>query len=146
MSAPEMKNGNSEELVVIGSSAGGIGALSILVGLLPADFPTPIVLAQHLDPLRPSNLSTVLGRRSTLPVIVVEDGALLEAGKIYVVPANRHVTVGDGHVRLDADHQNRPRPSVDLLLLTAAKAYGDRRPGQDRCSRFHTHNRPHPRR
>ena len=44
-------------LVVIGSSAGGIEALSTLVSTLPADFPAPIVLAQHLDPTRQSHLA-----------------------------------------------------------------------------------------
>jgi two-component system CheB/CheR fusion protein len=114
------------ELVVVGSSAGGIEALSILVSSLPKDFPAPIVLAQHLDPFRPSNLNQILERRSTLPIVVVEDGAKLEPSKVYVVPSNRHVTIRDGQVMLEGDHGNRPRPSVDLLLSSAAQAYGDR--------------------
>src|SRR5262245_29607289 len=114
------------ELVVVGSSAGGIEALSILVSSLPKDFPAPIVLAQHLDPFRPSNLDQILERRSTLPIVVVQDSTQLEVGKVYVVPANRHVAIRDGQVRLEDDHGNRPRPSVDLLLSSAAESYGDR--------------------
>src|SRR5450631_2546888 len=60
-------------LVVIGSSAGGIEALSRVVASLPADFPAPIVIAQHLDPRRPSHLHEILARRATLPVRVVEE-------------------------------------------------------------------------
>src|ERR671931_668815 len=100
-------------LVVIGSSAGGIEALSVLVGTLPANFPAPVVLAQHLDPSRPSNLETILQRRSTLPVIVVRDTPPLHPGNVYVVPPNRHVSIKDSAVTLEGDHGDRPRPSVD---------------------------------
>jgi two-component system, chemotaxis family, CheB/CheR fusion protein len=116
----------SEDLVVVGSSAGGIEALSVLVSTLPANFLAPIVLAQHLDPNRPSNLALILERRTSLPIVVVSEHTPLEAGKIYVVPSNRHVRIRDGHVELEADHGERPRPSVDLLLSSAAKVYGER--------------------
>jgi len=114
------------DLVVIGSSAGGIEALSIFVSTLPTSFPAPIVLAQHLDPSRISNLDTILRHRSTLPVELVESRCQLQGGKIYVVPANRHVTISAGHVEVQGNRNQRPRPSVDLLLSTAAKVYGDR--------------------
>src|SRR4029078_1580122 len=117
----------SEDLVVVGSSAGGVGALSTLVGTLNKSFPAPIVIAQHLDPQRPSHLGTILERRSNLPIVVVgEHGPTkLEGGKIYVVPSNRHVKINDGHVLLEADHRDRPKPSVDLLLSSAAESYGE---------------------
>ena len=117
---------NSHNLVVVGSSAGGIEALSVLVGSLPGDFPAPLVLAQHLDPRRPSHLASILERKSKLPVVTVLEPTPLEPGKVYVVPSNQHVVIQDGSVRLEADHGNRPRPSVDLLLSTAAQNYGDR--------------------
>ena len=60
------------DLVVIGSSAGGVEALSVLVSTLPGDFPAPIVLAQHLDPSRHSNLDAILKRRTMLPPILPE--------------------------------------------------------------------------
>lgn len=126
MHVVEKTSSEFNELVVVGSSAGGIEALSILVSSLPKDFPAPIVLAQHLDPFRPSNLDQILERRSTLPIVVVQDSTQLETGKVYVVPANRHVAIRDGQVRLEDDHGNRPRPSVDLLLSSAAESYGDR--------------------
>jgi two-component system, chemotaxis family, CheB/CheR fusion protein len=99
----------------VGSSAGGIGALSTLVSTLNKSFPAPIVLAQHLDPQRPSNLGSILERRATLPVLLVDEHepTKLEGGKIYVVPANRHVKISDGHVHLD------------LLLSSAAQSYGE---------------------
>src|SRR5437588_12929663 len=109
----------SGELVVIGSSAGGVEALSVFVSTLPKNFPAPIVLAQHLDPSRPSSLDTILQRRSVLPVDVITSSSKLEVGKIYVVPANRNVAIRDHRVEVQEDHARRPRPSVDALLSTA---------------------------
>lgn len=109
------------DLVVVGSSAGGVEALSILTSSLPADFPAPIVIAQHVDPNRPSNLPAILERGTRLKVVVVENSAKLAPGTIFMVPANRHVTVRDGAVQIEMDHHGRPQPSVDLLLSTAAQ-------------------------
>src|SRR5437588_11708551 len=130
MSTEEQAAHDGKELVVVGSSAGGVGALSVFVGTLPRDFPAAIVLAQHRDPQRHSNRGAILERHSKLPVVVVNDRAKLEQGKVYVVPANRHVKIHDGEVYVEGDHhegdhrEGRPRPSVDLLLSTAAKSYG----------------------
>ena len=120
----EIKSG---DLVVVGSSAGGVNALSTLVSTLDASFPAPVVLAQHLDPQRPSHLGSILERRSNLPVVVVDENAPtpLEKGKIYVVPSNRHVKIDDGHVHLEQDSIERPKPSIDILLSSAAKSYGE---------------------
>ena len=123
--APEVEP-SLENLVVVGSSAGGIEALGVLVNSLASDFPAPLVLAQHLDPRRPSHLASILERRSKLPIVTVLERTRLEKGKVYVVPSNQHAVIQDGSVLLEADHGNRPRPSVDLLLSTAAQSYQDR--------------------
>lgn len=117
----------NEDLVVVGSSAGGVGALSTLVSTLNKSFPAPVVIAQHLDPQRPSQLGSILERRSMLPVVVVSEHGptKLANGKIYVVPSNRHVRIVDGQVHLEGDHNDRPKPSVDLLLSSAAESYGE---------------------
>src|SRR5574338_266346 len=127
MDASLKPEARDNDLVVIGSSAGGVGALSTLVSTLNKSFPAPIVIAQHLDPQRPSHLGSILERRSTLPVVVVSEPgpSKLEGGKIYVVPANRHVRISDGHVYLEGDHNDRPRPSVDMLLSSAAQSHGE---------------------
>jgi len=67
-------------LIVIGASAGGIEALSTLLGRLPEDFPAPIVIAQHLAPTRPSHLGEILGRRTPLAVHIVMERERLEPG------------------------------------------------------------------
>ncbi|HEX5548433.1 MAG TPA: CheR family methyltransferase, partial [Ktedonobacterales bacterium] len=112
-------------LVVVGSSAGGIEVLSTLVSTLPNDFPAPIVIAQHLDPHRPSHLSEILARRSRLPIHTILDNEKLETGHIYVVPSDRHVEIRDGHLSLRMDRQSRPVPSINLLFKSAAQAYGE---------------------
>src|SRR5215510_10424775 len=118
---------HNDDLVVVGSSAGGVGALSTLVSTLHKSFPAPIVIAQHLDPQRPSHLGSILERRSVLPIVVVTENppTKLERGKVYVVPANRHVMIIDGQVHLEADHADRPKPPVDMLLSSAAHSYGE---------------------
>ncbi|MGI8484468.1 MAG: chemotaxis protein CheB, partial [Thermomicrobiales bacterium] len=115
-----------DQLIVVGSSAGGVEALSVLVGSLPAGLPASFVVAQHLDPSRPSHLGEILGRRSIMPVITVSDCENLLPGNIYIVPSNRHVEITDHEVRVHADATRRPTPSIDLLLATAAKMFGER--------------------
>jgi two-component system, chemotaxis family, CheB/CheR fusion protein len=112
------------QLVVIGSSAGGIEALSRVVASLPADFPAPILIAQHLDPRRPSHLPEILKRHAKLPIRIVEEGVAIEAGAIYVVPSNRLVEISNGRLHVRPAKVGKVAPSVDLLLESAAKAYG----------------------
>ncbi len=121
--APSAASGESQ-LVVIGSSAGGIEALSRVVASLPADFPAPIVIAQHLDPRRPSHLHEILARHATLPVRIVEEKEPLEGGVIFVVPSNRIVDVSHGDLRLRAAKAGSVAPSVDVLLESAAGVFG----------------------
>jgi two-component system CheB/CheR fusion protein len=113
------------QLVVVGSSAGGIEALSTLVATVPADFPAPIVIAHHLDPQRPSHLAEILGRHSRLPVQTILDHETLQDGHVYMVPTDRHVQIADRHLILSNDQSGRPKPSINLLFNSAAKAYGD---------------------
>ncbi|MBV9577462.1 MAG: PAS domain-containing protein [Chloroflexi bacterium] len=113
-------------LVVVGASAGGIEALSTLVGTLPPTFPAPIILAQHLDPSRFSHLREILANRASLPVRTVQDQEHLENGTIYVVPSDRHVEISDHSVHVLAEPgRGRPAPSIDLLLASAADAFGE---------------------
>ena len=120
-----MTDTSFSHLVVVGSSAGGIEALCKLVSTLPEDFSAPIVIAQHLDPNRISHLEEILSRRSTLPVRTVTDHEPLSAGVVFVVPADRHVNITDSEIELSTGSDGRPKPSVDLLLSSAAEVYGE---------------------
>lgn len=112
------------QLIVVGASSGGVDALLTLVDTLPRDLPAPIVVAQHLDPSRVSQLREILAPRSTLPVRTAADRERLEPGVVYVVPANRHVEVTDDEIVLYDHTVERPMPSVDRLLSTAADERG----------------------
>lgn len=114
------------QLIVIGSSAGGVDALTTLVSTLPAGFPAPIVIAQHLDPRRPSHLAEILARSSPMQVRTVASDTPLRNGTIYVVPSNQDVEITDDHVRLRRSRPGDSKPSIDLLFLSAAQAYGER--------------------
>ena len=116
------------DLVVIGASAGGIEALSLLVATLPESFSVPIVIAQHIDPNATSHLSQILTRRSKLPVRTVGEDAPehLTDGVIYVIPQNRDVEITDDVVHLLPGAGQHPMPSIDRLLTSAAQAYGER--------------------
>ena len=120
-----MTDQHEHSIIVVGSSAGGIEALSTLVGTLPADLPAPVVIAQHLDPRRESHLLDILTRRSTLPVRSVQGRESLEPGTVYVIPPNNYVEISGREVVVRLDHIQPPLPSVDLLFTTASAAFGE---------------------
>ena len=117
---------NGSQLIVIGSSAGGIEALSRLVAGLPSDLPAAVVIAQHLDPRRSSHLAEILERHATLPIKVVDATTRLDDGLIFVVPPNRLVEVGHDGLRLRRAKRGTVAPSIDILLKSAAKVYRER--------------------
>jgi two-component system chemotaxis response regulator CheB len=75
------------------ASAGGIQALSRVLGELPVDFPAPIEIVQHRTPDHRSRLASVLARASRLPVVDAREGEELEPGRVYVARADRHLTL-----------------------------------------------------
>ncbi|MDF2759128.1 MAG: hypothetical protein K0S99_1760 [Thermomicrobiales bacterium] len=116
-------DGADNQLVVIGASAGGVEALLGLIERLPADFPAPIVIAQHLDPRQPSQLNALLTTHAALPIRTVTGQEKLQPGTVYVVPANRDVEIGDHHVSVHPATSSRAKPSVDRLLISAAHVF-----------------------
>jgi two-component system CheB/CheR fusion protein len=120
---PAQTDEAGNQLVVIGASSGGVDALLALIERLPADFPAPIVIAQHLDPRQPSQLNEVLSAHATLPIRTVTGQETLQPGTVYVVPADRDVEISDHLVRIDSATRSRAKPSVDRLLASAAYVY-----------------------
>jgi two-component system CheB/CheR fusion protein len=125
MESGDREDAHPAQLIVVGASAGGIEALSALVSNLPAGFPAPIVIAQHLSPHRLSSLPEILARRSPLPVRTVATREPLEPGVIFVVPPNRDVMITDHEVQVHEEDGVGPRPSVDLLFRSAAHVFGE---------------------
>ncbi|WP_280384676.1 chemotaxis protein CheB [Nocardia wallacei] len=115
-------------IVAIASSAGGITALSRVLGGFPHDFPVPILVVQHLDPRHHTVIADVLSRRCQLPVRLAEADVRAEAGVVYVAPPNHHLLVGSGGVLSLSSSElvHFVRPSADLLFESVAGAYGSR--------------------
>ncbi|MEX3916299.1 chemotaxis protein CheB [Paraburkholderia sp. BR10872] len=112
-------------IIVIGASYGGIEALSLLIGQLPPTFPAPVFIVQHLGAGSTGVLPRILARASSLPVAHPQHCELIQPGRIYVAPPDRHMLVHRGYVALcNGPRENRFRPAVDPLFRSAALAYG----------------------
>lgn len=118
-------------LVAIGSSTGGPDALSRVLGALPASFPVPVVVVQHMPPEFTQLLSERLDRTCAISVRHAEDGVVLEPGVAHIARGGAHLeVVRDGTVlrtRLsNAEPENFCRPAVDVLFRSVARAEGAR--------------------
>jgi two-component system, chemotaxis family, protein-glutamate methylesterase/glutaminase len=116
------------DIVAIAASAGGLKALSQVLAHLPAEFPTAVVIVQHLDPRYRSLMADILSRRTRLQVKQAEEGDPLRLGNVYIAPPNRHLLVNpDGTLSLSqSELVHFVRPSADLLFDSVAASYKDR--------------------
>ncbi len=116
------------DIVAFAASAGGVFALTQILGKLPANFPAIVVVVQHLDPRHRSLMPQIFGRRSNLPVLQAVDGMEVQRGTVYLAPPDRHLLINrDGTVSLtQTELVNFVRPSADLLFESVAAAYGER--------------------
>lgn len=112
-------------IFVIGASLSGIDALTELVSKLPAGFPAPIFIAQHVASHSPGMLPYLLSKAGPLPAVHPKSATLFEAGTIYVAPPDRHMLIQDGYIRLShGPQENLARPAIDPLFRSAAVNYG----------------------
>lgn len=117
----------TRDVVVVGASAGGVQALTAFFSALPPDLAAIVLVVLHLSPESPSHLSNILGRSTSLPVSVAQDGEVLEHGRVYVASPDRHLMAEGGRVRITrGPREGRARPSVDVLFRSASLAYGPR--------------------
>jgi two-component system chemotaxis response regulator CheB len=124
--SPEVSDRSPYRGVVIGASAGGIPALINLLALIPPDFSVPILIVLHLPAMADSILPDVLAWHTRLRVAWAVDGDPMSAGRVYVAPPGRHLTVEDGHIRLtDEPPRGQWRPAVDVLFESAARLWGE---------------------
>jgi two-component system chemotaxis response regulator CheB len=119
------------DIVAIGVSTGGPAALAEVLSHLPADFPAPILLVQHMPQMFTRFLAERLNGQTPLSVVEAVDGQPLKSGVVYVAPGDFHLTVkkrsGMVVTMLDqAPPQNSHRPSADVLFKSVAEAYGPR--------------------
>lgn len=123
----ERKKAASEGVVAVGASAGGIEALTELASTVPPDLPFAVMVAIHMRVGAPSVLAQILDRSGSLPATAAVDGALLEAGRIYVAVPNNHLLARDHRVVLsDGPRESGRRPAIDALFRSVAIDYGPR--------------------
>ena len=118
------------DIVVVGTSWGGLAALRTLVAGLPDSFQMAVALVQHRHKDSDHLLRTLLQERSTLRVFEVEDKMPLEHGHIYVAPPNYHTLIEPGYFSLSTEAPVRfSRPSIDVTFASAADSYAHRTVG-----------------
>ncbi len=113
-------------IVGMGSSAGGLEAITRLIGHLRPDLPCAYVVLQHLSPSYRSMMVEILGRETSLRVKELEQGDVPEAGVIYVVPANYNALIREGRFSLvNAPPEVVPKPSINQFLISLAAEEGE---------------------
>ena len=117
------------EILAIGTSTGGPDALNLVLPLLPADFPVPIVIVQHMPPMFTKLLAERLNSRCAISVEEAVQGMLLEPGKAWIAPGDFHLglerTDGKIYTRVFVGPpENSCRPAVDVMLRSVAQFYG----------------------
>jgi two-component system chemotaxis response regulator CheB len=118
------------DIVVVGTSWGGLAALRTLVGGLPKEFMMAVTLVQHRHKDSDHLLRVLLQERTTLAVCEVEDKMPIEHGRIYVAPPDYHTLVEPGHFSLSTEAPVRfSRPSIDVTFGSASDSYAHRTVG-----------------
>ncbi|MDP9361539.1 MAG: chemotaxis protein CheB [Acidobacteriota bacterium] len=120
----------SPELIVIGCSLGGMHALQVILSKLTRDFCVPIAVAQHRHKRSNEGLPAYFRRETDLKVVDAEDKQWIEAGHVYLAPADYHLLIerngARGELSLSVDERvHFSRPSIDVLFESAADAYSD---------------------
>jgi two-component system, chemotaxis family, protein-glutamate methylesterase/glutaminase len=112
-------------VVAVGTSWGGLAALTKLLGDLPTDFKIPVVVVQHRSKDSERLLVHLLQDATELTVCEIEDKDPLTQGTVHVAPANYHVLIEDGYCSLTIEEPVRfSRPSIDVMFSSAADTYG----------------------
>jgi len=117
-----------KDIIVIGTSSGGIDALKQLVAEFPRDLKATVFVVLHVAPYSLGILPEILEREAPLPASNAVDWEQTEPGRIYVAPPDHHLLLeASGYVRVTrGPRENRFRPAIDPLFRSAAAAFGPR--------------------
>jgi len=117
----------SYQALIIGASAGGLNALSVLLPLLPAQLPLAVIVINHRMETPDSYLTDYLNGLCALKVQDAEHLYYIQAGNIYIAPPGYHLLIADDFCfNLSVDPRvNSSRPSIDVGFETAAEVYGE---------------------
>lgn len=118
---------DTKDIIVIGTSAGGLEALTEIVRGLPGDLPASIFVVRHISPTNESLLPSLLQRASQLKISQARDREPIQRGCVYVAPPDRHLVLDEGCIRLaEGPKENRSRPAIDPLFRSAALSFRGR--------------------
>src|SRR5882724_12223470 len=121
---PPMAN---RDLVAIGTSAGGVEALSLLCKALPAQFPATILITLHLPSRYASTLDRILSQAGNLPATFARDGDTLRKGQIFLAPPGCHLIADRDRLLLGkGPRENHARPAIDAMLRSVGVCCGPR--------------------
>lgn len=117
------------QIVAIGASTGGPNALTDVFARIPADFPVPIVVVQHMPPMFTRLFAERLSAQTLVRVAEGDSGSVLRPGHAWIAPGDYHlVLTREGRQVLTRIHQDPPenscRPSVDVLFRSVAQLFG----------------------
>jgi two-component system chemotaxis response regulator CheB len=123
--------GAAVDVVVLGISTGGPQSLKVVMPQLPADLPVPVAIVLHMPVGYTELYAKKLNEICSLEVVEAHAGDVIEAGRIFVAPAGRHLSFRRAGRVVTAHLDVRPldtphRPAVDVLFRSAADVFGDR--------------------
>jgi two-component system chemotaxis response regulator CheB len=114
-------------VIAMAASVGGLKALSVILGALPADFPAAIAIVMHLAPDHKSLLAEILKSRTHLAVKQAHTGDVLSPSSVFIAPPNHHLSVAKGgRLKLSSSHAEKvhyARPSAEPLFVSVAAIY-----------------------
>ena len=116
------------DIVVIGGSAGALSTVLAIVAGMPRDLPALVSVVIHRRAnSEASHLHEIVARRSPLRVVEPVTDESSRLGTVYIAPADRHLMLENGHVRLSRSAQeHRFRPAIDPLFVSASQVHGHR--------------------
>ncbi|MFX1394005.1 MAG: chemotaxis-specific protein-glutamate methyltransferase CheB [Promethearchaeota archaeon] len=115
-------------IIVMGASVGGPRTLETILQKIPKEFPSPILVVQHMDHFFMRQFTMRLKDKCLLEVKLGKNGELIRPGIIYIAPGDKHMQIiekgGRPHIRVyEGEPVNFCRPSVDILFFSAATVY-----------------------
>jgi two-component system chemotaxis response regulator CheB len=115
-------------IIVVGTSAGGLETLDELVGQLPTDLPASLFIVQHMAPGNSGEaLTRRLSRHKAFDAKLAKEGERFKPGRIYIAPPDNHLLLKTDKVLVrKGARENRSRPGIDPLFRSAAVAHGSR--------------------
>ena len=117
----------NQDVIVIGTSSGGVETLKRLVAQLPGDLPASLFVVMHVSAMSRSMLPELLSAAGPIPAKHAKDGEPIRCGRIYIAPPDYHLVLEQDHVHLSrGPKEQHNRPCINISFRSAALAFGER--------------------